>query len=96
LRRFDEIDANKDGVLDRVELTAHAVSLFNDMDTSKDHYLNAEEFKKAQEVEQAKLKAILQTMQPAQPPRPAPQPKPAQPPQAPPPGLAPGLPQQHN
>ncbi len=95
LRRFQEVDTNKDGVLDRVELTAHAITLFQEMDANKDHFLNAEEFKKAQETEQAKLKAIIQTLQPAQPPRPAsPQPRPAPAaPQAAPPGLAPGLPQ---
>jgi len=65
------------------------------MDLNKDRFLNEEEFKKAQEVESAKLKAIVQTLMPAQPARPAPaQPRPVQPPQQQaPPGLAPGLPQ---
>jgi Ca2+-binding EF-hand superfamily protein len=93
--KFGEIDTNKDGVLDRVELTAHAVEQFMKMDLNKDRFLNEEEFKKAQEVESAKLKAIVQTLMPAQPARPAPaQPRPVQPPQQQaPPGLAPGLPQ---
>ena len=98
--KFNEIDTNKDGVLDRVELTAYAVNQFQQMDLNKDHFLNEEEFKKAQEAEQAKLKALIQTLMPAQQqPRPAPaQPRGAQAPAQPPPppqpqGLAPGLPQ---
>jgi len=96
--KFNDIDANKDGVLDRVELTAFAVNQFIQMDLNKDHFLNEEEFKKAQEVEQAKLKAIVQTLMPAQQPRPAPAPSrggpaPAQPQPPQPQGLAPGLPQ---
>jgi Ca2+-binding EF-hand superfamily protein len=99
LRKFNEIDTNKDGVLDRVELTASAVKLFVDMDANKDRFLNEEEFKKAQENETKKMRAIIQAMQPAQPApaaqRPAPAPaqrRPLQPQQGP-PGLAPGLPQ---
>jgi Ca2+-binding EF-hand superfamily protein len=97
--KFGEIDTNKDGVLDRVELTSFAVNQFLQMDLNKDRWLNEEEFKKAQEAEQAKLKALVQTLMPAQQaPRPAPAPprgaqqapapQPAQPQ-----GLAPGLPQ---
>jgi len=101
LRKFNEIDTNKDGVLDRVELTAAAVKQFIDMDANKDRFLNEEEFKKAQENETKKMRAIIQAMQPAQPaPAPAqrPAPAPAQPRGGPPPqqapqGLAPGLPQ---
>ncbi len=98
LIKFAEIDANKDGVIDRVELTAHAVKQFQEMDLNKDRFLNEEEFKKSQEAEQQKLRAILQTLQPAQQQAPRPAPAPAQPrpgnPQAPQPqGLAPGLPQ---
>jgi Ca2+-binding EF-hand superfamily protein len=98
--KFNEIDTNKDGVLDRVELTAFAVNQFLQMDLNKDRFLNEEEFKKAQEAEQAKLKALVQAMLPPQQqqPRPAPVPPrggqpaaPAAPPQ--PQGLAPGLPQ---
>ena len=95
MRKFAEIDANKDGQLDRVELTAFAVSQFLNMDLNKDRFLNEEEFKKAGEAEQAKVRAMLQTMQPAQQPRPAPAPAQARPAPAPaqPQGLAPGLPQ---
>ncbi|MBS0223290.1 MAG: EF-hand domain-containing protein [Proteobacteria bacterium] len=91
LHKFQEIDTNKDGVLDRVEWTAHAVRQFIQLDLNKDHFLNEEEFKKAQAAEGAKLRALVQTLAPAQPrPAPAPaHPKPAPQPQ----GLAPGLPQ---
>jgi Ca2+-binding EF-hand superfamily protein len=99
--KFNEIDTNKDNVLDRVELTAFAVNQFLQMDLNKDRFINEEEFKKAQEAEQAKLKALVQTLLPPQQqaqPRPAPAPPrggqpgaPAAPPQ--PQGLAPGLPQ---
>ena len=98
LRKFAEIDTNKDGQLDRVELTGYAVKHFLDIDVNKDRFLSEEEFKKAQEAESKKVQALVQTMQPAAPaqPRPAPaQPRGGQPaPQpAPAPGLAPGLPQ---
>lgn len=99
MRKFQEIDTNKDGQLDRVELTNYAVKQFIEMDTNKDHFLTEEEFKHAQENETKKMRAILQTMQPAQPAQPRPAPAPAQPrghPQpapAAPQGLAPGLPQ---
>ena len=101
--KFNDIDTNKDSVLDRVELTAYAVNQFLQMDLNKDHFLNEEEFKKAQEADQAKLKAIVQTLMPPQqqqqqqprpapaPPRGAQAPAPQAPPQ--PQGLAPGLPQ---
>jgi len=96
LHKFEEIDDNKDGVLDRVELTGHAVKQFIELDLNKDRFLNEEEFKKAQAAEGAKVRALVQTLAPAQHPRPAPAPVPAQPrpvqPQAP-QGLAPGLPQ---
>ena len=96
--KFNEIDTNKDNVLDRVELTAFAVNQFLQMDLNKDRFLNEEEFKKAQEAEQAKLKALVQTMLPPQQqqPRPAPAPPRGGQPAAPaaqPQGLAPGLPQ---
>jgi Ca2+-binding EF-hand superfamily protein len=98
LIKFAEIDTNKDGFLDRVELTAYAVTLFTQMDLNKDRFLNEEEFKKASEVEQQRLRAEFQKLQPAPAaPRPAPapaQPRPAQPQQPPPGQLAPGLPQQ--
>ncbi len=98
LRKFAEIDTNKDAQLDRVELTGYAVKQFLDMDLNKDRFLSEDEFKKAQEAESKKVQALVQTMQPAAPaqPRPAPaQPRGGQPaPQPQPaPGLAPGLPQ---
>ena len=45
MRKFQEIDTNKDGQLDRVELTNHAVKQFLEMDTNKDRFLTEEEFK---------------------------------------------------
>ena len=87
------------GLLDRVELTNSAVKQFFEIDVNKDRFLTEDEFKKAQENETKKMRAVIQAMQPAQPaqpPRPAPaQPRAAQPQQAPqqPQGLAPGLPQ---
>jgi len=99
LAKFDTIDTNKDGVIDRVELTAYAVKLFTEMDTNKDRFINEEEFKKAGEHEQQRLRAEVQKMLPAQapPPRPAPGPAPGPrpaPAPAPPSGPPPGLPQQ--
>ena len=101
MRKFQEIDTNKDGQIDRVELTSHAVKQFLEMDTNKDRFLTEEEFKKAQEAETKKMRAIVQAMQPAQPAQPRPAPAPAQPrggqaqpaPAPQPQGLAPGLPQ---
>jgi Ca2+-binding EF-hand superfamily protein len=96
LRKFAEIDTNKDGQLDRVELTAYALKQFLEIDSNKDRFLSEDEFKKAQESEAAKVRALIQTLQPAQPaqPRPA-QPRGGQPAPAPAPapGMAPGLPQ---
>lgn len=101
MRKFNEIDTNKDGQIDRVEMTAYAVKQFIEMDDNKDRFLTEEEFKKAQEAETKKIRAYLQTLQPAAQPanQPRPAPAPAQPrgqPQpapAAPQGLAPGLPQ---
>ena len=98
MRKFAEIDTNKDGQIDRVELTAYALKQFGEMDLNKDRFISEEEFKKAQEAEAAKIRAIVQTMMPAQQPaqpRPAqPQPRGGQPAPAPQPsGPPPGLPQ---
>lgn len=96
MRKFAEIDTNKDNQLDRVELTAYAVKQFLEMDLSKDRFLSEEEFKKAQEAESKKIQALVQALQPATPPQPRPapaQPRGAQPAPQPAPGLAPGLPQ---
>jgi Ca2+-binding EF-hand superfamily protein len=92
MRKFQEIDTNKDGQLDRVELTSHAVKQFLEMDTNKDRFLTEEEFKKAQADAAEKMRLLVPPQQPAAPPRPTPappQPAPAAPPQGP----APGLPQ---
>jgi Ca2+-binding EF-hand superfamily protein len=95
LSKFNTIDANKDGILDRVELTGYAVKLFGNMDLNKDRFLNEEEFKKAGDAEQARMRTELQRLMPAPTgPRPAP-PGPRQPQQPPAPaGPPPGLPQQ--
>ena len=96
LRKFAEVDTNKDNQLDRIELTAYAVKQFLEMDLSKDRFLSEEEFKKAQEAESKKIQALVQAMQPATPPQPRPapaQPRGGQPAPQPAPGLAPGLPQ---
>jgi Ca2+-binding EF-hand superfamily protein len=92
LRRFQEIDGNKDGVLDRVELTAYAVRQFLEIDVNKDRFLTEEELKKAQEAEAARMREIIPTLTPAAP-RPAPAPAPAQPAPAPSQGPPAGLPQ---
>jgi len=89
MRKFQEIDTNKDGQLDRVEVTAYAVRQFLEMDANKDRFLTEEELKQAQEAEAKKMRELIPTIQPPQP-RPAPPPKPAP---AAPPGPAPGLPQ---
>ena len=91
MRKFQEVDTNKDGQIDRVEVTAYAVKRFLELDTNKDRFLNEEELKQAQEADAKKVRELIPTMQPA-PPRPAPPPQPAPTPAAP-PGLAPGLPQ---
>ena len=96
--KFNDIDANKDGILDRVELTGFAVQTFQKMDTNKDRFLNEEEFKKAGEAENQRMRQELQKMLPVnQPaprpaPGPAPGPRPAPQPQQP-AGPPPGLPQ---
>jgi Ca2+-binding EF-hand superfamily protein len=90
MHKFQEIDTNKDGQIDRVEVTAYAVRRFLELDTDKDRFLNEEELKQAQEADAKKVRELIPTMQPT--PRPAPPPQPAPAPAAP-PGLAPGLPQ---
>ena len=95
MRKFAEIDTNKDGLIDRVELTAYALKQFGEMDLNKDRFISEDEFKKAQEVEAAKIRAIVQTLMPAQPAQPRPaqaQPRGGQPAPAP-SGPPPGLPQ---
>jgi Ca2+-binding EF-hand superfamily protein len=96
LNKFAEFDTNKDGQIDRVEFTAYALKKFLEMDLNKDRFVSEEEFKKAQEDEGKKVRALIQAMQPAAPPQPRPapaQPRGGQPGPQPAPGLAPGLPQ---
>jgi Ca2+-binding EF-hand superfamily protein len=97
LSKFNVIDTSKDGVLDRVELTAYAVKLFGEMDLNKDRFISEDEFKKAQEVETQRTRAEVQKMipqqPPARPPGPAPAPGPRPPAQQGPAGPPPGLPQ---
>ncbi len=96
MRKFAEIDVNKDGQIDRVELTGYALKQFLEMDLNKDRFISEEEFKKAQDHESEKVRAFIQTQQPAAPPQPRPapaQPRGAQPAPQQPQGLAPGLPQ---
>jgi Ca2+-binding EF-hand superfamily protein len=95
LIKFQEIDTNKDGIIDRPELTAYALKEFLSTDLNKDRFLDQEEIKKFQEAEQIKTRDLIpKLMPPPAPPRPAapqqraPQPAPA------PSGPAPGLPQQ--
>jgi Ca2+-binding EF-hand superfamily protein len=92
MRKFQEIDTNKDGLLDRVEVTSYAVKRFIEMDTNKDRFLTEEELKQAQENETKKMRELIPILQPPQP-KPAPAPAQPQPTPAAPPGLAPGLPQ---
>ena len=94
LIKFQEIDANKDGTIDRPELTAYALKEFLETDLNKDRFLDQEEIKKFQEAEQTKTRDLIPKLMPAPPPaqpRPAPQ---QSAPQPAPSGPAPGLPQQ--
>ena len=87
-RKFREIDTNKDGVIDRVELTAFALREFLETDLDGDRFINQDELKKARETNAAKIKEILPTLlpasQPQPPPQPQPRPAPTQPQAAPP------------
>jgi Ca2+-binding EF-hand superfamily protein len=92
LRKFQEIDTNKDGQIDGVELTAHAVKRFLETDLNKDRFLDEDELKKAQEADAAKMREMIPKLQPPPAaPRPPPPPVPSQP--MPAPGPPPGLPQ---
>jgi hypothetical protein len=92
--KFNDIDSNKDGIIDRPELTAYALKEFLETDLNKDRFLDQEEVKKFQEAEAAKTQELIKKMMP--PPAPPAPPKPAQPQRAPAPqqGAPPtGLPQ---
>ena len=93
--KFQAIDANKDGVIDRPELTAYTVKEFLDTDTNKDRFLDPEEIKKFQDAESARTQEMVKKMVPAAAaPRPAAPAAPAAPQRAPAPSGPPtGLPQ---
>jgi Ca2+-binding EF-hand superfamily protein len=92
LHKFREIDANNDGVIDRVELTAFALKEFLASDLNKDRFLTQEELEKAKQADAARTRAIVQALMPKTAvvhPAPAPaHPKPA--PAGPPPGVPQG------
>jgi Ca2+-binding EF-hand superfamily protein len=95
LIKFQEIDTNKDGIIDRPELAAYALKEFLETDLNKDRFLDQEEIKKFQEAEQTKTRDLIPKLMPApaQPRPAAPQQRAPQPAPAP-SGPAPGLPQQ--
>lgn len=92
LIKFQAIDTNKDGVIDRPELTAYALKEFLETDLNKDRFLDQEEIRKFQEAEAKRMQEQIKKLTPAPtPPRPAPPqqrvPQPAPAPSGPPPGL---------
>jgi Ca2+-binding EF-hand superfamily protein len=95
LIKFQEIDTNKDGIIDRPELTAYALKEFLETDLNKDRFLDQDEIKKFQEAEAAKARDLIPKLmpppaqpRPAAPPQRVPQPAPA--PTGPPTGLPQG------
>jgi Ca2+-binding EF-hand superfamily protein len=87
LIKFQEIDTNKDGIIDRPELTAYALKEFLETDLNKDRFLDQEEVKKFQEAEAAKTQEMIKKLvpppaapRPAQPQQRAPAPAPSGPP----------------
>jgi len=95
LIKFQEIDSNKDGIIDRPELAAYALREFLETDLNKDRFLDQEEIKKFQEADAAKMRDLIpKLMPPPAQPRPAPQQRAPQPAPAPQQGAPPtGLPQ---
>jgi Ca2+-binding EF-hand superfamily protein len=94
LLKFQSIDSNKDGIIDRAELTAYAVKEFLETDLNKDRFLDQEEIKKFLEAEAARTQEIVPKLMPAPPAAPARPAAPQRPPQpAPPSGPPAGLPQ---
>jgi len=65
MRKFQEIDSNKDGQLDRIEITNYAVKQFLEMDTNKDRFVSDEELKTAKEAEAERMRSLIPTLQPA-------------------------------
>jgi Ca2+-binding EF-hand superfamily protein len=94
LIKFQEIDSNKDGIIDRPELTAYALKEFLETDLNKDRFLDPDEIKKFQEAQATKAQEQIKNLMPAQAaPRPA-QPQQRAPAPAPQQGAPPtGLPQ---
>jgi Ca2+-binding EF-hand superfamily protein len=94
LIKFQSIDTNKDGIIDRPELTAYAVREFLEIDLNKDRFLDQDEIKKFQEAEAARTRDLIPKLMPAPPPaqpRPTPQRgQPAPAPSGPPAGLPQG------
>jgi Ca2+-binding EF-hand superfamily protein len=96
LIKFQQVDTNKDGIIDRAELTAYALKEFLETDLNKDRFLDQEEVKKFQEAEQTKTRDLIPKLMPPPPaqPRPAQQqqraPQPAPAPSGPPTGLPQG------
>ena len=95
LIKFQAIDSNKDGIIDRPELTAYSVKEFLETDLNKDRFLDQDEIKKFQEAEAARAREIVPKLMPAPPPaQPRPAPQRGQPAPAPQQGAPPaGLPQ---
>lgn len=95
LKKFQDLDTNKDGVIDRTEVTASAVRQFLNADLNKDRFLNEEELKKFEEAEAARIRDVIPKIAPPAPPPAAPRPvQPQQQQRAPQPsGPPPGLPQ---
>ncbi|MFZ5783134.1 MAG: EF-hand domain-containing protein [Pseudomonadota bacterium] len=95
LLKFQAIDTNKDGIIDRPELTAYAVKEFLQSDLNKDRFLDQEEIKKFQEAEAARTQETIKKLMPAAAPPPQPQPQGRPAPQQParPSGPPAGLPQ---
>jgi Ca2+-binding EF-hand superfamily protein len=95
LIKFQQVDTNKDGIIDRAELTAYALKEFLETDLNKDRFLDQEEVKKFQEAEQTKTRDLIpKLMPPPAQPRPAQQqqraPQPAPAPSGPPTSLPQG------
>ena len=72
MRKFAEIDTNKDGQLDRVELTGFAVSQFLRHGHQQGPLPDRGGVQEGAGAETKKVRAIVQAMQPAHQPRPAP------------------------
>ncbi len=93
VRKFQDLDTNKDGMLDRTEVTASAVKQFLDADLNKDRFLNDEELKKFEEAEATKMRDLIPKLMPPQAPPAAPRPAPPQQQRPTQPAPPPGLPQ---